>query len=129
MRRSGVLAGKEAVSDFLRAQHRPSARLLARVAHTIRGNDGFRLIGEQDKARQRIHHAIAATERGKPGHVVVVTGGPGTGKTAIAARVLGDLCLKEGANPRLLSPSGTLTQQLSRGGAVGDSSVRAPSAP
>lgn len=60
-------AGREAVSGFLTAQHRPSARLLARVADTIRGHDGFRLIGEQDKARQTIHHAIAAIEQENPG--------------------------------------------------------------
>ncbi|WP_405969029.1 DUF2075 domain-containing protein [Streptomyces sp. NBC_00988] len=111
-------AGPEDVARFLTSQHRPGARLLARIADTIRGRDGFKLIAEQDQARQAIHHAVAAVERNAPGHVVVVTGGPGTGKTAIAARVLGDLCLKDGANPRLLSPSGTLTQQLVR--AVGD---------
>ncbi|MFJ8800977.1 DNA/RNA helicase domain-containing protein [Streptomyces sp. NPDC102487] len=112
-------ADRQAVDGFLRARHRPSGSLLARVADTIEGHDGFRLIGDQDKARQTIHGAIEATVRGTPGHVVAVTGGPGTGKTAIAARVLGDLCFKEGANPRLLSPSGTLTQQIAR--AVGDS--------
>lgn len=111
-------ADRQAVSDFLLAQHRPSEALLARVAGTIEGHDGFRLIGDQDKARQTIHRAIEAIERGTPGHIVAVTGGPGTCKTAIAARVLGDLCLREDANPRLLSPSGTLTQQLTR--AVGD---------
>ncbi|MGY5001063.1 DNA/RNA helicase domain-containing protein [Streptomyces griseus] len=111
-------ADRQAVSDFLLAQHRPSPSLLSRVASTIEGHDGFRLIGDQDKARQTIHRAIKAIEQGRPGHLVVVTGGPGTGKTAIAARVLGDLCLRPDANPRLLSPSGTLTQQLTR--AVGD---------
>ncbi|MFJ9822255.1 DNA/RNA helicase domain-containing protein [Streptomyces sp. NPDC101151] len=110
---------EEMVSGFLTARHRPSARLLARVADTIHGHHGFRLIGEQDRARQAVHSALAAVERAQPGHIVVVTGGPGTGKTAIAARVLGDLALREGANPRLLSPSGTLTQQLAR--AVGSS--------
>ncbi|MGW9027903.1 DNA/RNA helicase domain-containing protein [Streptomyces sp. NPDC055722] len=112
-------AAPDAIADFHLAQHRPSARLLSRAADTIRGKDGFRLVGEQDAARQAIHRAIAATDHGNPGHMVVVTGGPGTGKTAIAARILGDLCLRQRANPRLLSPSGTLTQQLIR--AVGDS--------
>ncbi|MFC9614482.1 DNA/RNA helicase domain-containing protein [Streptomyces sp. NPDC056938] len=111
-------ADQQAVSDFLLAQHRPSESLLARVAGTIEGHDGFRLIGDQDKVRQTIHRAIEDIERGRPGHIVAVTGGPGTGKTAIAARVLGDLCLRGDANPRLLSPSGTLTQQLTR--AAGD---------
>ncbi|MER5381779.1 DNA/RNA helicase domain-containing protein [Streptomyces sp. NPDC002688] len=107
-------AGRSVIEGFLTARHRPSPALLDRVAAVIDGHDGFRLIGEQDKARQAIHRAVAAVRHGTPGHVVVVTGGPGTGKTAIAARVLGDLCRTAGANPRLLSPSGTLTQQLAR---------------
>ncbi|MFD6549040.1 DNA/RNA helicase domain-containing protein [Streptomyces sp. NPDC058398] len=112
-------ADRSSIDGFVQAHHRPSPQLLSRVATTIGGHDGFRLIGDQDKARQVIHQAIRAVDRKSPGHVVVVTGGPGTGKTAIAARVLGDLCLTKGANPRLLSPSGTLTQQLTR--AVGES--------
>ncbi|MFD8421062.1 DNA/RNA helicase domain-containing protein [Streptomyces sp. NPDC059466] len=112
-------AGRSAIDGFVQAHHRPSPQLLSQVAAAIGGHDGFRLIGDQDKARQVIHQAIRAVEGQAPGHVVVVTGGPGTGKTAIAARILGDLCLRKGANPRLLSPSGTLTQQLAR--AVGDS--------
>lgn len=107
-------ADRHAVTNFLLAQHRPSASLLARVAGTIEGHDGFRLVGDQDKVRQTIHRAIEAIVRGRSGHIVVVTGGPGTGKTAIAARVMGDLCLRDDANPRLLSSSGTLTQQLTR---------------
>ncbi|WP_274565037.1 DNA/RNA helicase domain-containing protein [Streptomyces spiramyceticus] len=66
--------------------------MLAKVADTMEGHDGFRLIGDQDKARQTIHRAIEAIEQRRPGQIVVVTGGLGTGKTAIAARVLGDLC-------------------------------------
>lgn len=59
----------------------------------------------------------AARARGTKS-IVVVTGGPGTGKTVIACRLLGDLCRQPDSNPRLLSPSGTLTRQLRR--TVGD---------
>ncbi|MEU4235328.1 DNA/RNA helicase domain-containing protein [Nonomuraea sp. NPDC026600] len=106
------------VMRFLKTRHQPSPKLLSRVADAIRGTGGFTLIGDQDKARLHIRDAATAIRDGQPGHIVVVTGGPGTGKTAIAARVLGDLCRLDGANPRLLSPSGALTQQLGR--AVGD---------
>lgn len=112
-------AAPQRVADFLETRHRPSPKLLARVADVISGHETFRLIGEQDKARQRINSAIKAARQGHRGHIVVVTGGPGTGKTAIATRILGDLCQDPGANPRLLSPTGTLSQQLGR--AVGDS--------
>ncbi|MGW3563319.1 DNA/RNA helicase domain-containing protein [Streptomyces sp. NPDC000941] len=107
-------AAPEEITTFLDARHRPSPKLLTRVAANIAGSESFRLIGEQDKARQMIRKAIDTGRGTYRGHVVVVTGGPGTGKTAIALRLLGDLCGTPRANPRLLSPSATLTQQLSR---------------
>ncbi|MBL1113589.1 DUF2075 domain-containing protein [Streptomyces sp. 110] len=112
-------AAPERVTEFLETRHRPAPKLLARVAGVISGHETFRLIGEQDEARQRIDSAIKAARQGHRGHVVVVAGGPGTGKTAIATRIFGDLCRESGANPRLLSPTGTLSQQLGR--AVGES--------
>lgn len=106
------------VEGFLQVEHRPSPALLQRAGEVIEGRDAFTLIGDQDLARQEVLHAVeAARTRGKKS-VVVVTGGPGTGKTVIACRLLGDLCRQPGANPRLLSPSGTLTRQLRR--TVGD---------
>jgi len=108
----------EDVELLLQVEHRPSPALLARAGEVIEGRDAFTLIGDQDLARQEILHAVdAARERGKKS-IVVVTGGPGTGKTIIASRLLGDLCKQHGSNPRLLSPSGTLTRQLRR--TVGD---------
>ncbi|MEU7239028.1 DNA/RNA helicase domain-containing protein [Streptomyces sparsogenes] len=115
LRCSGLrMAAPERITAFLDARHRPSPKLLAKVAANIAGSESFRLIGEQDKARQLIYQAIRAGRGSHDGHVVVVTGGPGTGKTAIALRLLGDLCGHPEANPRLLSPSATLTQQLNR---------------
>ncbi|MGW8380182.1 DNA/RNA helicase domain-containing protein [Streptomyces sp. ODS28] len=105
------------IRAFLEARHRPSASLLARAAADV--SRRFPLIDEQDSARQEIHRAIRQSRGEGPGHIVAVTGGPGTGKTAIACRVFGELCEQPGANPRLLSPSGTLTQQLSR--SIGES--------
>ncbi|MFF7729104.1 DNA/RNA helicase domain-containing protein [Streptomyces sp. NPDC008001] len=102
------------VQVFLKARHRPSTKLLNRFAATVSGHDGFTLIGDQDRARQAIHAALRPVGSGTRRKLVVITGGPGTGKSAIAARVLGDLCLQPGADPRLMSPSGTLTQQLLR---------------
>ncbi|MER5464587.1 DNA/RNA helicase domain-containing protein [Streptomyces sp. NPDC002668] len=102
------------VERFLQVEHRPSTALLERAGEVIEGRDAFTLIGDQDLARQEVLHAVdAARERGTKS-IVVVTGGPGTGKTVIACRLLGDLCKQTNGNPRLLSPSGTLTRQLRR---------------
>jgi hypothetical protein len=106
------------VERLLQVEHRPSPALLVRAGDVIEGREAFALIGDQDLARQEVLHAVdAARERGTKS-IVVVTGGPGTGKTVIACRLLGDLCRQRGSNPRLLSPSGTLTRQLRR--TVGD---------
>ncbi|MFE9248221.1 DNA/RNA helicase domain-containing protein [Streptomyces sp. NPDC007088] len=112
-----VPPSEDGLRRFVRARHRPSTTLLTQAATNIADNRDFHLVGQQDQARQAIVGAIGAARRGTPGHVVVVTGGPGTGKTAIAVRAFGDQCA-EGGNPRLFSPSSTLTSQLSR--ALGD---------
>ncbi|MER5504816.1 DNA/RNA helicase domain-containing protein [Streptomyces sp. NPDC002766] len=106
--------GQDDVERFLQVEHRPSPVLLARAGKVIEGRDAFALIGDQDLARQEVLHAVTAARKRGTKSIVVVTGGPGTGKTVIACRLLGDLCQQPQGNPRLLSPSGTLTRQLRR---------------
>jgi hypothetical protein len=108
------------VEGFLQIEHRPSPALLQRAGEVIEGRDAFTLIGDQDLARQEVLHAVDAARKQGRKSIIVVTGGPGTGKTVIACRLLGDLCKQPDSNPRLLSPSSTLTRQLRR--TVGDSS-------
>ncbi|MGW2330166.1 DNA/RNA helicase domain-containing protein [Streptomyces sp. NPDC001700] len=106
------------IETFLHTRHRPKAGLLSRVADHINGSDRFPLIGDQDTARLAILDALGAERRKDRRHVVVVTGGPGTGKTAIALRMFADLARRPDANPRLLCPSAALSKQLTR--AAGD---------
>ncbi|WP_354642918.1 DNA/RNA helicase domain-containing protein [Kitasatospora camelliae] len=110
------------VQTLLEAEHRPSSGLLARVGKVIEGHDAFQLIGNQDVARQQVLHLTRQTLNPAPGQerrraVVVVTGGPGTGKTVIACRLLADLCNLR-IDSRLLFPSAALTHQIRR--TVGD---------
>ncbi|XXJ62515.1 DNA/RNA helicase domain-containing protein (plasmid) [Embleya sp. MST-111070] len=115
---TGLSPAEALLTQFLSARYRPSRKLLNRMRGTIRAHDRFQLVGNQDLARQHILR-LSRREPDRPnGSVVVVTGGPGTGKTAIATRVLADLFGHKHANPRLMSPSGTVTQQLQR--ALGD---------
>ncbi|RSS57525.1 DNA/RNA helicase domain-containing protein [Streptomyces sp. WAC01280] len=117
---AGLKPGSRAdVERFLTIQHRPSPALLERAGEVIAGREAFTLIGDQDLARQEIWYAVEAARARGTKSIIAVTGGPGTGKTVIACRLLADLCRKPDGNPRLLSPSGTLTRQLRR--TVGDS--------
>ncbi|MGW4743919.1 DNA/RNA helicase domain-containing protein [Streptomyces sp. NPDC004290] len=111
-------SARKDVERFLTIQHRPSPALLERAGEVIEGREAFTLIGDQDLARQEVLHAVEAARARGTKSIVAVTGGPGTGKTVIACRLLGDLCRQSDSNPRLLSPSGTLTRQLRR--TVGD---------
>ncbi|MGW0699236.1 DNA/RNA helicase domain-containing protein [Streptomyces sp. NPDC002867] len=106
--------GRDDVERFLQIEHRPSPALLQRAGEVIQGRDAFTLLGDQDLARQEALHAVEAARGRGTKSIIVVTGGPGTGKTVIACRLLGDLCKQPNGNPRLLSPSGTLTRQLRR---------------
>ncbi|MCX4468475.1 DUF2075 domain-containing protein [Streptomyces albidoflavus] len=108
------------LEELLKVKHRPNPGLLSRIGGAIEGNDALTLIGAQDLARQEVWHAVTAAQDHGTKSIIVVTGGPGTGKTVIAGRLMGDLCRRPHANPRLLCPSGTLTRQLKR--TVGDDS-------
>ncbi|WP_262701881.1 MULTISPECIES: DNA/RNA helicase domain-containing protein [Streptomyces] len=102
------------IETFLQTRHRPKAKLLSRVADHIDGSDRFVLIGDQDTARLAILDAVRAERRKDRRHIVVVSGGPGTGKTAIALRMFADLARQSQGNPRLLCPSATLSRQFTR---------------
>ena len=111
-------AGGERIQSFLSVQHNPSPGYLDRAKATIEGREQFRLIGDQDLARLEILNAVRAERQDGARPIVVVTGGPGTGKSAVACRVLADLLGDDRTVPMLLSPSATLTRQLKR--AVGE---------
>ncbi|MFE5884769.1 DNA/RNA helicase domain-containing protein [Streptomyces hydrogenans] len=105
----------------------PSGRLLDHVGTILEGHSAFALVGDQQDAFVRIRAAAARylPGRGMPagrsgieardgaGAVITVRGGPGSGKTALAVRLLGRLMLDHpAARPRFLTPSGTLRAHL-----------------
>jgi DUF2075 family protein len=69
----------------------PSKQLLKVAAAEIRDRPQFQLIGNQQLAVDLILHAVEHARTGNKKRVIVVTGGPGTGKSAVALSVLGDL--------------------------------------
>ncbi|MDR3459998.1 MAG: DUF2075 domain-containing protein [Verrucomicrobiae bacterium] len=72
---------------------RPSDELIERVSGMLDGNEEFLLVDEQNIAFQVIRHEIFKASKPvvSDRHVFVVEGGPGTGKSVIAVRLLAEI--------------------------------------
>ncbi|NAS25119.1 DUF2075 domain-containing protein [Herbidospora sp. NEAU-GS84] len=66
----------------------PTGELLDRAADVLRGRDQFVLLDEQQEALQLVRHDIRTAFEANTKRVVIITGGPGSGKTAIALSLL-----------------------------------------
>jgi uncharacterized protein len=90
---------------------RPSKKLLDHVAKVIAGEPRFVLLDEQRVVFER---ALAEARRGAAGtgkRVLLVEGGPGTGKSVLAANLLGRLSA-DGLNAQYATGSKAFTQTM-----------------
>lgn len=90
---------------------RPSKKFLDHVAMVIAGEPRFVLLDEQKVVFER---ALAEARRGASGagkRVLLVQGGPGTGKSVLAANLLGKLSA-DGLNAQYATGSKAFTQTL-----------------
>lgn len=76
---------------LLKSSVRPSTKLLAVAAEEVRNREQFVLLGNQQLAVDRIRHEVQRAGLADTKRVIVVSGGPGSGKSAIALSVLGEL--------------------------------------
>ncbi|MFF5638119.1 DNA/RNA helicase domain-containing protein [Streptomyces sp. NPDC012825] len=131
---AGALAGRLLAGDlkapdagqvqaFEGIRWEPSSRLLEHVGAELEGSSTFALVGAQQDAFLRIRAAAArhlpplgetmVREGPVKGAVITVSGGPGSGKTALAVRLLGHLMRAYPATrPCFITPSGTLRAHL-----------------
>ncbi|GGM23170.1 ATP-binding protein [Streptomyces fumigatiscleroticus] len=129
LRCAGLVApGEDDVVAFETIRWTPSARLLDQVGTLLTGHTAFALVGDQQDAFVRIRDAAGrflsaphdhtgsdgnSAAAGRRGAVITVRGGPGSGKTALAVRLLGHLMRAHPtAGPRFVTPSGTLRAHL-----------------
>jgi len=95
----------------------PAPALIERVASMLDGNEDFELIDTQNEAFQIIRHAIAGVATATKRQVFIVHGGPGTGKSVIAVRLLAEV-LKSKRLGFLVAPNKafreTLSEQLTK---------------
>lgn len=76
---------------FLRSLHSPSKQLLAVAAEELRTREQFVLLDEQRVAYDLVLHEVEKARKGDHKSVVIVSGGPGSGKSVIALSLLGEL--------------------------------------
>ncbi len=95
----------------------PAPALIERVGSMLDGNEEFELLDTQNEAFQIIRHAIGAVATAAKRQVFIVHGGPGTGKSVIAVRLLAEV-LKSKRLGFLVAPNkafrDTLAEQLTK---------------
>lgn len=104
-------AGAEAADDLLNAAIRPSKQLLDLAAEEIQHREQFVLIDQQQVAYSMVMRAVERARGSTTKEVVVVTGGPGSGKSVIALSLLGELS-RQGRTALHATGSSAFTQTL-----------------
>ncbi|WP_330281724.1 DUF2075 domain-containing protein [Streptomyces sp. NBC_00588] len=83
--------GAAAADALLAGKTVPSTQLMAVAAQEVREREQFVLLDEQQVAYRKVLNAVRRAQRSDHKEVVVITGGPGTGKSVIALSLLGEL--------------------------------------
>ena len=89
----------------------PSKQLLAAAADEIQRREQFVLLAEQRLAYDLVLHAVDRAREADAKRVVIVTGGPGSGKSVIALSLLGELA-RRGRSVVHATGSRSFTQTL-----------------
>ncbi|MBO7938339.1 DUF2075 domain-containing protein [Streptomyces sp. S9] len=83
--------GAHAADELLAGATVPSKQLMSVAAQEVRERQQFVLLDQQQVAYRLVLNAVERAKRADHKEVVVVTGGPGTGKSVIALQLLGEL--------------------------------------
>ncbi|WP_235921413.1 DUF2075 domain-containing protein [Lentzea tibetensis] len=82
---------RNAADEFLAMRHAPTKPLLSAAAKEIQEREQFVLLDEQQVAYSLVKQAVHRARVARTQTVVIVLGGPGSGKSVIALSLLGDL--------------------------------------
>lgn len=77
---------------------RPTKSLQDALDSMLCGNEEFHMIDEQVVAYDKIMKAIKEAKNDNRKHVIIITGGPGTGKSVLAINVLARCIIDQGLN-------------------------------
>ncbi|MFA6354375.1 MAG: DUF2075 domain-containing protein [Candidatus Paceibacterota bacterium] len=105
--------GLEILNRFINSPIGPSKKLLEHTRSTIDGNPAFNLVDEQITAYNAIVDRIKKVAKLKKKTVIIVRGGPGTGKSVIALNALAEV-LSKGQKVYHATGSAAFTSTLRR---------------
>ena len=103
--------GQRVLARIEQSKYRPSRKLMDYVAETIAGRSPWILLDEQLVVFEKIRAVVAAAVKHGRNHVVVVRGGPGTGKSVLAINLLARF-LADGRVAHYATGSRAFTQTL-----------------
>ena len=105
--------GADAADALLGSAIRPSKQLLELAAAEVQEREQFVLLDEQQTAYSLVMRAVERARTSNHKEVLVVTGGPGSGKSVIALSLLGELS-RRGRAVLHATGSSAFTQTLRR---------------
>ena len=104
-------SGVDVLKRIEESKYRPSKKLMDHVGNVIRGIPEFILLDEQQIVYDSVFSATTSGFHDKQKTVIIIKGGPGTGKSVIAINLMADLLLK-GYNAQYATGSRAFTETL-----------------
>ncbi|MGZ5719196.1 MAG: DNA/RNA helicase domain-containing protein, partial [Burkholderiales bacterium] len=105
--------GMRVLDRVVTSRYAPSKKLMEHTAAMIKGEPTYVLLDDQRVAFQMVLAAAKKAKNGRGRTVVLINGGPGTGKSVIALNVMAEL-LAEGYNVQHATGSRAFTNNLRR---------------
>ena len=103
--------GIDVLNRIENSKYRPSKKLMDHVGNIIKNNSEYILLDEQLIVYDKVLSCAKAGFHDKQKAVIIIKGGPGTGKSVIAINLMADLLLK-GYNAHYATGSRAFTETL-----------------
>lgn len=103
--------GLEILKKIEESKYRPSKKLMDHVGNVIKGKSEYILLDEQLIVYDKVLSCAKGSFHDKQKTILIIKGGPGTGKSVIAINLMADLLLK-GYNAHYATGSKAFTETL-----------------
>jgi hypothetical protein len=103
--------GMEVLKRIEESRYRPSRKLMDHVGQVINGNSRYVLLDEQVVAYDKVRALAEKGFHDRRKTAIIIKGGPGTGKSVIAIKLMADLLMK-GYNAHYATGSKAFTETL-----------------